>query len=146
MSDEVIEISPDETSDIDPLEYGDDIQEVTLPSLTYRVVNGRIIGRIDEQEAMLQAIDKLLKTERFIFNIYDDQYGHDLNDLIGKDYDYVLAEVDRMLKEAIGGDDRVDEVVITSVEQVNSTSLAVSINVSTMFGEITTELEVNNES
>jgi hypothetical protein len=62
-----------------------DVIEVTAPSLTYRVINGRIVGMIDGQDAARQAIDKILRTERFVWPIYDDQYGNDLAELLGKE-------------------------------------------------------------
>lgn len=120
----------------------DDIEEVTLPSLTYQVSNGRIIGNIDGLDAMRQAIDKLLRTERFIFEIYSDQYGNDLDELIGKEYEYVEADIARVLDEAILGDDRVDSVEVTSISQQSSNSLRANVSVATMFGTITTGVEV----
>lgn len=120
----------------------DDIEEVTLPSLTYQVSNGRIIGNIDGLDAMRQAIDKLLRTERFIFEIYSDQYGNDLDELIGKEYEYVEADIARVLDEAILGDDRVDSVEVTSISQQSSNSLLANVSVATMFGTITTGVEV----
>ncbi|MCW0953181.1 DUF2634 domain-containing protein [Weissella ceti] len=142
MNEEFIDNRPDEAPEDDLLAFGDEIEEYTAPSLTYSVQNGRIIGMIDEKDAMSQAIDKVLRTERFIFEIYDDQYGHDLNDLIGKDYDYVLSEIERMVKEALLGDDRVDSVDINEITQLNATTLSVTVSITTMFGEIETEMEV----
>ena len=124
------------------LEEDDDIEEITLPSLTYQVSNGRIIGNIDGLDAMRQAIDKLLRTERFIFEIYSDQYGNDLDELIGKEYEYVEADIARILDEAILGDDRVDSVEVTSISQQSSNSLLANVSVATMFGTITTGVEV----
>lgn len=124
------------------IEEDDDIEEITLPSLTYQVSNGRIIGNIDGLDAMRQAIDKLLRTERFIFEIYSDQYGNDLDELIGKEYEYVEADIARVLDEAILGDDRVDSVEVTSISQQSSNSLLANVSVATMFGTITTGVEV----
>ncbi|WP_424571947.1 DUF2634 domain-containing protein [Weissella soli] len=135
--DEDIEILDDSIDEED-----DDIEEVTLPSLTYQVSNGRIIGNIDGLDAMRQAIDKLLRTERFIFEIYSDQYGNDLDELIGKEYEYVEADIARVLDEAIMGDDRVDSVEVTAIAQQSSNSLLANVSVTTMYGTITTEVEV----
>lgn len=135
--DEDIEILDDSIDEED-----DDIEEVTLPSLTYQVSNGRIIGNIDGLDAMRQAIDKLLRTERFIFEIYSDQYGNDLDELIGKEYEYVEADIARVLDEAIMGDDRVDSVEVTSISRQSSNSLLANVSVATMYGTITTGVEV----
>lgn len=139
MDDEVIEVLEDEK----PLEPIEEIELITLTSFTYAIKNGRIIGKLDGKDAMLQAIDKLLRTRRFIFEIYDDQYGHDLDDLIGKDYDYVRSDVERMIQEAILGDDRVDDVSVDSIEQISKTSLLAKVTVATMYGDLLVETEVN---
>lgn len=118
------------------------VQVVTLPSLTYQVVNGRIIGKIDGKDAMLQAIDKIVKTERFVFNIYSDQYGNDFAELIGKEMPYVKAELTRMFDEAFKADDRVDSVTVNSIKQTSQNTILVNLTVETMFGNSMTDSEV----
>jgi len=134
--DEELEVQSPETAQ-------EDVEEIQVPSLTYQVTNGRIAGKIDEADAMRQAIEKILSTNRMQWAIYTAQYGHDLEELIGKEFPYVQAEVGRMITEALEGDDRVDSVEITSIEQLDSTSLHVKLTVNTLFGEITTETEVD---
>lgn len=121
---------------------GSEIEPVIMSSFTYRVTNGRILGRVDELEAMKQAIEKILMTERFIFEIYSDQYGHDLNDLIGKDMAFVKVAVEDMIKEALMSDDRVDEIEINQIEQTDRSSLLVNLTVHTLFGNFERETEV----
>lgn len=123
-------------------EIENSIEEVTLPTLTYQVVNGRVQGMIDEQIAMRQAIDKILRTERFVFPIYDDQYGNDFIELIGKDMPYAKNEVQRMINEALLGDDRVVNVNVDDIEEVDAASLEVKVTVETIFGDFDTEVEV----
>lgn len=120
----------------------DNVEPIIMSSLTYKVENGRILGKIDGQEAMKQAVSKILMTERFIFEIYSDQYGNDLNDLIGKDVDFVMTAVEDVLKEALMSDDRVDDVTIDGVEQTDRNSLSVNLSVSTLFGNFEVETEV----
>jgi phage baseplate assembly protein W len=119
-----------------------DVIEVTAPSLTYRVINGRIAGMVDGQDAARQAIDKILRTERFVWPIYDDQYGNDLAELLGKEMPYVKAEVRRMLVEALKADDRVNDVQINKIEQTGSDELSVFATVTTQFGLLNIESEV----
>ena len=64
------------------------IEEVVLPSYTYQVKNGRIHGYIDGLEAMRQAVEKILLTERFEWVIYSSNYGVELERLIGKPVSY----------------------------------------------------------
>ncbi len=82
-------------------------------------------------------------TERFVFEIYSDQYGNDLNELIGKDMPYVKTAVENILKEAFYSDDRIDEITINEVRQVNRQTLYVSFTVSSLFGHFEAETEVN---
>ena len=60
----------------------DDEEDDQSPTYTFKVANGRIRGMTDELDAMQQAVDKILKTERFVYQIYDEQYGNDLPELI----------------------------------------------------------------
>ncbi|WP_125607251.1 DUF2634 domain-containing protein [Lapidilactobacillus bayanensis] len=123
-------------------EIENSIEEVTLPTLTYQVVNGRVQGMIDEQTAMRQAIDKILRTERFVFPIYDDQYGNDFIELIGKDMPYAKNEVQRMINEALLGDDRVVNVNVDDIQEIDASSLEAKVTVETIFGDFDTKVEV----
>lgn len=115
------------------------------PSKTYRVVNGRILTMTDGREAMIQAIDKILRTERFVYPIYDDQYGNDLEQLFGKSFAYAIVEVERMVKEALLSDDRVLSVNIASIEQVDKNILKVTGSCTTIFGQVPIGNEVRIE-
>ncbi|WP_307855861.1 DUF2634 domain-containing protein [Lactococcus formosensis] len=89
-----------------------------------------------------QSVIKILLTDRFVFEIYSDQYGNDLNDLIGKDIPFVKTAVENVIKEALLSDDRIDDVTIDSVEQTDRQTLSVSFTVSTLFGNFEIEKEV----
>ncbi|WP_144054554.1 DUF2634 domain-containing protein [Levilactobacillus brevis] len=123
-------------------ETDDGLEEETLPSRTYLVKNGRIQSMTDGREAMIQAIDKILRTERFVFPIYTEDYGNDFNELLGKEFDYAEVEVERMLEEAMYADDRVTDVRVDDVQKMNSTTLMVSGTVETIFGTVPIESEV----
>lgn len=138
MDDELEEVETDDVVD----EVDDEVEEETLPSRTYRVQNGRIIAMTDGQAAMVQAVDKILRTERFVYPIYDDQYGNDLGELIGKGFDYAEVEVERMLTEALEADDRVTDVSVDEIEQIDSTTLKATGSCETIFGTIPIESEV----
>jgi hypothetical protein len=126
----------------DVVQTVNDIEIITLPSLTYRVIDGRISGKIDALDAMRQAIEKIFSTDRFVLPIYSDQYGNDLSELLGKEMPYVKADLGRVFDEALKADDRVDAVEINSVTQSSRDTLIVVLTVSTMFGDIKTESEV----
>ena len=109
LEDGLLEVDTDETAE--------------EPTLTFKVEHGRIRGKTDEQEAMVQAIDKILQTERFVYPIYDDQYGNDLMELIGKDMEYAEADVERIIVEALTADDRVLQVEISKIERLDTDTL-----------------------
>lgn len=118
--------------------------ETQEPSLTYALLwdRNRVTGKVDEKEAVKQFIYKSLNTERFDHpQIYSQAIGFERKSLIGKPIDWVMAEVDRRIKEALLWDDR-----ITSVDKFKFTigkkSLHVEFTVITIFGAITIDMEV----
>lgn len=121
----------------------DDYEPTTLPSKTFEVKQGRIINKIDGLAAMKQAINKILSTERFVLTIYNENYGHDLPDLIGKDLEYIKTEAERMVTEALEADDRVTGVDINNVEQVKTNVVQITGDVETIFGNLSIAKEVD---
>lgn len=84
--------------------------EAIQPTKTYRMNLDTIEvhGFTDAQEAMKQAIYKILQTERFWYNkVYSDNYGVELRDLIGQPIPFVLAEIPRRITEALTWDERI---------------------------------------
>lgn len=82
------------------------------PSLTYRLDldNGRIVGKVDELEAVNQAIRKAIITPRFKCLIYDNQYGSEIEEaIITKDAspDYIEAVTEGFIKDALRPDTRI---------------------------------------
>ena len=132
----------DPNLDDEDLDSDDEEELDDEPTLTFKVENGRIRGKVDELPAMVQAVDKILRTERLVYPIYSDQYGNDLNDLIGKDIGYVKVEAERMIKEALLADDRVTDVEIDTIEQKNKDTLVVTGTCFTVFGKIAIDSEV----
>ncbi|WP_419144880.1 DUF2634 domain-containing protein [Lactobacillus kullabergensis] len=131
-----------EDTDIDT--DGDDDESLDdEPTLTFKVENGRIRGKVDEKQAMIQAVDKILRTERLVYPIYSDQYGNDLNDLIGKDMGYAKVEAERMIKEALLADDRVVDVDIDEVTEISRDTLEIKGTCVTVYGNINIDSEVS---
>lgn len=113
-----------------------------IPSRTYRLQNGRIAGWIDELAALRQAIEKVLHTERFTWLIYTDNYGVELKNLLGEELDLVMAEMERIVREALSVDERIIEIDNFQVTQESRDTLLVSFFVTTIFGSIQMEQEV----
>lgn len=122
------------------LQQDEAIEEV--PTKTYKVVNGRIMGFVDDLEAMRQTVEKILSTERFDNLIYTDSYGTEYADLIGEQMDLVRSEVERVITEALVTDDRIVSIDDFTMLTIDKTRLQVSFFVSTIFGEIKAEREV----
>ena len=83
-----------------------------MPNKSYRmkIADEKIIGKIDELEAIAQACYKILNTERYQYVIYSWNYGIELQDLFGKPIPYVYSELPCRIREALMQDDRVQSV------------------------------------
>ncbi|WP_128894622.1 DUF2634 domain-containing protein [Longirhabdus pacifica] len=108
------------------------------PTKTYKLTNTRISGYTDEQEAMKQAIYKILNTERYAYVIYSWNYGFEWQDLIGKPSSYVYPVLQQRITEALTQDER-----ITSVDAFSFSShkkdVHISFTVHTKVGNIQAE-------
>jgi hypothetical protein len=115
------------------------------PSLTYRLdtVNKRVQGKIDGLGAIHQAVMKILQTERFAFEIYNDQYGFEFESLIGQNREYVKEAIKQRLTEAITADDRIISVDNITVTNRDSDSLHISFELATTFGALSMDMGVN---
>ncbi|WP_259337103.1 DUF2634 domain-containing protein [Bombilactobacillus bombi] len=115
---------------------------MTNTTLTFAVKNNRIINKIDQHEAMVQAVDKILRTERFVYPIYSNQYGNDFNELFGKNFSYAKVEVERMVTEALLADQRILNVKVESIEQIDQTILQVAGSCASVYGLIPIQSKV----
>lgn len=116
-----------------------------LPTYTYKMLldKDRVKGYTDGQEAMKQAIFKILQTERFVHSkVYSDNYGVELWELIGKPIAYVLPEIERRIIEALLQDDRITSVYHFDFEVVKSV-VHVTFYADTIFGTVEIETGVN---
>lgn len=113
------------------------------PSLTYRLDldNGRIVGRVDKLEAVIQAIRKAIITPRFKCLIYDNQYGSEIEEaIISKDAtrDYIEAVTEGFVKDALYPDTRILSVYDFRFE-FKEDKAYIFFRADTIFGE--TEIE-----
>lgn len=120
-----------------------ELEETQYATQTYRLdLNAkRIGGLIDDKEAMLQAIIKIITTERYSTVIYDGDYGIEKETLIGQDFDYVISELPRRITEALMVDDRIIDVTDFEYTKDKDT-LTASIVVNTIYGELSVTTEV----
>nr|DAK81184.1 MAG TPA: Protein of unknown function (DUF2634) [Caudoviricetes sp.] len=103
------------------------------PSLTYRldVDNKRIIGRIDDIEAIKQAILLILQTERYKFEMYSWDYGFEMEDLRGASIPYVMSEVKQRLIDALTADDRIESLEDFKITKTGKNTLYIVFTVIT---------------
>ena len=111
------------------------------PSKTYQLINGRIEGKIDGLKAATQAVELALNTERFAFPVYSWDYGMEWSTLIGKDREYVEADIRRRIQEALLEDDRVLAVTDFSTD-FERERLNINFTVKTTFGDLDFERSV----
>lgn len=118
-----------------------DITEpVTETSRTYDLFTTQMRSTVDGDEALRQFIRKALLTARATYLIYDNQYGNEIDTLIGQNVNNSLfdAEIVRMVQEALIYDERITSVsnfVITR----SADACFITFDVATLGGGIITE-------
>lgn len=117
----------------------------TYPSRTYRLdfVNRRIIGKIDDKDAILQFAKKVLDTSKYAYTIYNWYYGNELLSLVGMAYEYIVVEAPRMVEEALLVDDRIKSVANFSFEKLSIDSMKMSFRIYSVYGVVPYEMEVS---
>ncbi len=105
-------------------------------SRTYAVdFDSNIIeGTYDKINAVIQAVYKILSTERYKYVVYDRSYGIEIEDLIGKPPVYVSAVIKGRITEALMCDERILSVENFEITQ-NRGSITVEFTVKTIFGD-----------
>ena len=126
-------------NDIDYEEEEDiesDFELESEPSKTYamNLDNSIFTGKIDETEAIKQAILKMINTERYQHEIYSWDYGIELADLYGKPFDFVRCEINR-IRDTLMADDRIEDVGEFEVERIGKRELLVKFTVKTVQGD-----------
>jgi len=121
-----------------------DFEYEELPSKTFKfnISDQVITGNTDELEAMKQAIYLILNIERYENLIYSWNYGIELQDLFGKELNYVLPELKRRITEALLQDSRITNVTNFNFER-SGKKVHVTFTAVTIFGEVQAERVVN---
>lgn len=113
------------------------------PSRTYRLdlEKGRILGMIDGQEAVRQAIHKAIITPRFKCLAYDNQYGSEVEAaVIQKDAtpEYTKAVIPGFVRDALRPDTRILDVYNFTFEFEGDT-VRIKFDADTIFGAVRIE-------
>lgn len=100
----------------------------------------------DGIEAVKQTIEYTLGTERYQHLPFSSYYGLDLRNVVGQSSDYVISETLSRIQDAFLDDERIKSIELnadlpfTIVED----SVIINIDVTTVFGNIQTSIEVPN--
>lgn len=117
------------------------LQEPEYVTLTHRMTEDRVTGKVDGIKALEQAIYKILNTERYEYPIYTFSYGVELKKLIGKEQPYVRSELKRIVREALLQDDRILQV--DGFQFVFESDICESdFNVTSIYGPLKIKVEV----
>ena len=114
----------------------EDISFITLET-------DRIEGFVDGLDAIKQAIYHILMTERYAYLIYDNNYGVELEQYIGKDLDYIKATIEQTLKEALTYDLRINDVKVNSIDKVGHDKVLINFTAYTIYGDLVLEVNIN---
>lgn len=119
-------------------EYEDLLQPQITRTYAMDFQHKRISGYIDDKEAVMQAIWKILSTRRFVHLIYDDQYGLDVMNRInsGLTTQYLDIDVPKMVEEALLVDERITGIDGFSYEIISGDSVRMSFTAYTIYGDV----------
>ena len=113
-----------------------DIKFAPFPSFTYNVKETRIIGDVDGLEALKQSIYRRILTERYAYSIYDGNYGTELEQYIGQSFEFLETTIENTLRDSLLQDDRISNVIVTSVTRDALDSALITFDVFTNLGII----------
>lgn len=110
----------------DPAEYEIDF---TTGQLTGRIVHGLDAVKVWAWLALC--------TNRYTYEQYSFDYGHDLSDLIGTVHsqEYLESEVERIVKDTLMVNENIIDATVTDFNLDNE-KLTVNVTISTKWGEI----------
>lgn len=124
-------------------EIASEVDSIQIPSGSWKLFSeytqaGEQVEGVDDVK---QGVYFILSTEKDKFLIYDWQYGIETLDLIGQPMDYIMAELQVRIKEALLWDERITDVTDFDFE-VNHRALHVTFTVHTEIDEFEAETEV----
>lgn len=122
----------------------EEIKTIEYESKTYKLNdnNKTIVGIIDGLEAVKQAVFCYLNIERFQWIIYSWKIGIEAKNLYGEPVDWVCSEIERVVKEALSVDNRIEDIDDFEFE-INKRVINASFRVKTIYGEYMHNMEVN---
>ena len=119
------------------------IEEKSNKTYKLNIEKNTIEGNCEGIAAINQTIYCILNTERFEYLMYSWDYGVEIKKLIGEQSTYVIPELERVIKEALKQDDRVEDVIEFTFKQTNKNTITATFKVITTLGDIMIEKEVS---
>lgn len=122
------------------------LEYTELPTTTFIIdwSARQIAGIGTGLDAMRQAVEIILANERFRWQIYDSNFGVELEELIGDDLEYIKAEIPRRIEEAFSTDSRILSVDNYIFTETSPSTLSVSFDVQTVYGAIQEEVSIGD--
>ncbi len=100
----------------------------------------QISGMDSGLAAMRQAVEIILRNERFRWQIYSSNFGSELEELVGEEYDYIISELPRRIEEALSADKRILSVENFVFSEPGRDSILCQFEVVTVFGTLSEEV------
>lgn len=124
--------------------FDTDIVIASQPSKTWIIDRNtmQVSGMDSGLESVRQAVEIALNVERFRWTIYDTNFGSELDDLIGEDEAYIMAEVPRIVESALSVDSRVVSVDNYDFKRIDRDSIAVTFAVHTVYGDLEEAIQI----
>ena len=119
----------------------EDVETEDIPTNTFLVDDEQVAGMDDGLEAIRQAVEIMLSTTRYDFQIYTANFGVELDDLIGQEPEYIESTLPTRIREALSIDDRILREENYAFE-VNGDSMLVSFDVITVYGAFNAGVEI----
>ena len=123
--------------------FDTDIVVASQPSKTWIIDRNTMqVSSMDKGlEAVRQAVEIALNVERYRWTIYSTNFGSELNDLVGEDEAYIIAEIPRLVEGALSPDNRVVSVDNYVFQKTDTNSMTVSFTVHTVYGDLVEVIE-----
>lgn len=119
----------------------DDVEFEELPTNTFLVEEEQVAGMNEGLEAMRQAVEIMLTTERYDYQIYTENFGVELDQLVGQDPDYIQATFPELIRDAFSIDNRILREE-NYVFKTSGDTMTITFDVVTVFGTFNQGVEI----
>lgn len=119
----------------------DDVEFEELSTNTFLVEEEQVAGMNEGLEAMRQAVEIMLTTERYDYQIYTENFGVELEQLVGQDPDYIQATFPELIRDAFSIDNRILREE-NYVFKTSGDTMTITFDVVTVFGTFNQGVEI----